>query len=88
MANKFVYVTEEIVSKDGIIPALSIGILETVDGDHYGINFVVGNTVMKVRKDIIKHFNPFEVGDLFPNKVCNVCHRYLPTTKFSKNQNN
>lgn len=87
MANKFVYVTEEIVGKDGVIPELSVGILESVDGDYYNVNFVVGNTILKVKKDIIKHFNPLEVGDLFPNKVCNVCHRYLPTTKFSKNQN-
>ena len=32
-------------------------------------------------------FNPLQVGDLFENKVCNVCHRYLPTTYFDKNQN-
>lgn len=87
MANKFVYVTEEFVGHNCVIPALSVGILEKVDGDYYNVNFVVGNTVLRVRKNVIRRFNPLQVGDLFPNKVCNVCHRYLPTTKFSKNQN-
>lgn len=89
MANGFVYITEEIAYNDSIIPVLSIGILETADGDSCDVNFVIGNTntMLKVKKDIIKHFDPKAVGDLFPNKVCNVCHRYLPTTKFSKNQN-
>ena len=87
MTNKFVYITKEIVDKGGIIPALSVGILELVDGEYCGVNFVVGNVVLKVKKDIVKYFNPLRVGDLFSNKVCNVCHRYLPTVKFSKNQN-
>lgn len=87
MAKMFVYITEEIANKDMVIPELSVGILEAADVDSCDVNFVIGNTMQKVKKDIIKHFDPQAVGDLFPNKVCNVCHRYLPTTKFSKNQN-
>ncbi len=87
MANKFVYVTKEVVGRDGVIPALSVGILESVDGDYYNVNFVVGNNVLRVGKEVIEFFDPLKTGDLFPNKVCNVCHRFLPSDNFSKNQN-
>lgn len=87
MANEFVYITKEITEHGIVIPALSVGILESADGDYYNVNFVICNAILKAKKDIVKRFKPLEVGDNFPNKVCNVCHRYLPTTDFCKNQN-
>jgi len=32
------------------------------------------------------YFDPAQTGDNFPNKVCNVCHRLLPTERFDINQ--
>jgi len=87
MNNKFVYITKKIVSNNVTIPELSVGILESTDDKYCRINFVVGNNALDVPKKFVQEFNPLEVGDLFPNKICNVCHRYLPTNKFSKNQN-
>jgi transcription elongation factor Elf1 len=29
-----------------------------------------------------------QTGDTYPKKVCNMCHRLLPTTQFARNQNN
>lgn len=28
-----------------------------------------------------------QIGDNLPNKICNVCHKLLPSIKFAKNQN-
>lgn len=32
-------------------------------------------------------FDIKQTGDLFDRKVCNVCHRLLPTSEFARNQN-
>ena len=29
-----------------------------------------------------------QTGDVYPKKICNICHRLLPTTAFARNQNN
>ncbi|MCL2185227.1 MAG: endonuclease VII domain-containing protein [Treponema sp.] len=39
-----------------------------------------------IDKNFYSYFNPSQTGDNFPNKVCNVCHRLLPTERFEINQ--
>ena len=83
----FVYLLTDIVLEDIKIPSLSVGIVEDKDDNFYKVNFVVRDKTLQIAKNNVAIFNPLQVGDLFENKVCNVCHRYLPTTCFDKNQN-
>jgi hypothetical protein len=40
----------------------------------------------KEEMNFYSSFDPTKTGDNFPNKVCNVCHRLLPTERFDINQ--
>ena len=86
-SKKFAYIKNEIKTKDCVISKFSVGIIEAENTNFYTINFVVGNSLVDIAKSEVEIFNPLEVGDLFPFKVCNVCHKFLPTQNFSKNQN-
>ena len=33
-------------------------------------------------------FDVAQTGDAYTRKICNICHRLLPTTEFERNQNN
>ena len=46
---------------------------ENIDNKNKEINFYLS-------------FDPAQTGDNFPTKVCNVCHRLLPTERFDINQ--
>lgn len=87
MKSKFVYTLEELSVDDDIIQQYEIGIVIDETKKEYLINFVVGDRVVYVSKKYVKSFNPLETGDGYPKKVCNVCHRYLDTSLFSRNQN-
>jgi len=86
MIKKFLYIIEDIVLKDDIIPNLSVGIVEKEEDDYCLVNFVSKTDSYRVSKNIIRYFNPLETGDAFPYKICNLCHRILPTDDFEKNQ--
>lgn len=79
---KFIYINEQI----GEIPKYSIGIAEDYN-DNYEVQFVYQNIKKTINKNEVSLFDPLKIGDGFSNKVCNVCHRYLNTIHFQKNQN-
>lgn len=81
--NKFVYILEKLDE----IKQYEVGIITGETKDSFKIIFVVENCEKTVSKNQIRQFNPLETGDLYSKKVCNVCHRLLDTTQFSKNQN-
>lgn len=87
MTEQFIYITREITFNNIKIPRFSVGILNTDNKTTCLINFVHCDSAIPVPREFICTFNPEQVGDLFPNKVCNVCHRFLPTTNFCRNQN-
>ena len=41
---------------------------------------------MRINKNQLTFLNPAEYGDLFPKKICNVCHRIRKTEFFDLNQ--
>ncbi|MDR0665983.1 MAG: endonuclease VII domain-containing protein [Campylobacteraceae bacterium] len=81
--NKFVYALQQI----GKIKQYEVGIIDNETKDEFQVNFIVENRKISVKKDQLWRFNPLETGDLYPKKICNVCHRLLNTDNFSKNQN-
>lgn len=86
MSIKFIYTKQKIVVDNITIPELSIGIVKKEVGSNLIIDFITKDNVI-VNKNSIEAFDPSKVGDAFPNKVCNICHRFLPTEMFSRNQN-
>ncbi|MDR2905333.1 MAG: endonuclease VII domain-containing protein [Helicobacteraceae bacterium] len=84
---EFAYLKKQV----GRLPQFSVGIIEgestTIFGNIYEIQFVPDNTKISLIKDEVVLFNPLETGDAFSHKVCNVCHRFLPTSNFARNQN-
>ena len=87
MKSNFVYTKEELKVDKDIIKQYEVGIVIDETNSEYLVNFVVGNRKVYVSKDYMVKFNPLQTGDGYPKKVCNVCHRYLDTELFSRNQN-
>jgi hypothetical protein len=80
---KFVFVKKDIDS----VRKNEIGIVESESKDSCSIFFVISGKSLQLSKNDFKFFDVKKTGDAFPKKVCNVCHRLLDTTKFSRNQN-
>lgn len=85
----FVYIKTDIpIEKNNvIINANEIGILEENKGDSAIIFFITCGISVNLRREHYETFDISRVGDGFEKKVCNVCHRLLPTTSFPRNQN-
>ena len=83
----FVYVLKDLNEANEKIQKYEVGIVLEETLTDCLVNFVVGNRILRVPREYLMEFNPMETGDGFPKKVCNVCHRYLDTTLFSRNQN-
>lgn len=74
-------------SDDSSVERHDVGIVESVSGENVVIFFVrVWKKVTVSTKDL-SVFNVVRVGDEFPKKICNICHKLLPTREFAKNQN-
>lgn len=93
MANLFIYLQEDYVLTDqSIVKQNEVGI---VNADDWRNNDILDCRVFLIpewrevllEKPKLNLFDPSKTGDGFINKVCNVCHKLLPTDKFAKNQN-
>jgi hypothetical protein len=84
---KFIYTKKEINQKGILVRKSEIGIVEKETKDSASIFFVISGKSLVLSNNDFRIFDPSKTGDAFPEKVCNVCHRLLPTTQFSRNQN-
>ena len=64
-----------------------VGIVETSSHSKSTINFVGLKRIENLDNRYIRLLIPDNYGDKFAEKICNVCHRILPTEKFDLNQN-
>lgn len=64
-----------------------VGIIESVSKENAVIFFIRIWKKGTVSTKDFSIFNIMSAGDEFPKKICNVCHKLLPTREFSKNQN-
>lgn len=80
---KFVYLKVDTNS----IPANSVGVVVGEKTNQFEVQFVYKDIKTFIDKDKLVIFDPLETGDGHPHKVCNVCHKYLPTEQFARNQN-
>lgn len=75
------------------IPLLDGGMVRK---DEVGVIKTGNESVFFVRpwQDVMLSPNDYQVidvtqtGDIYSKKICNICHRLLPTTEFARNQNN
>lgn len=64
----------------------SVGIINSIDRDKAQVYFIGTNEVVIAPLDSIKVIDVEKTGDLFPYKICNVCHIHKPVDEFPKNQ--
>ncbi len=80
---KFVFVKKDF----DLIRKNEIGIVESESNDSCSIFFVISGKSLILSRNDFEFLDVKKTGDAFPKKVCNVCHRLLDTTEFSRNQN-
>ncbi len=83
----FVAVKKNIEIDDAIIKNNEIGIIVNEQENLSTVFFIISGKNIPLSKNDFEYFDPQKTGDGFNKKVCNVCHRLLPTIQFSKNQN-
>lgn len=86
--DKFIVVKRDIKSSDGVLVEKGdVGIIETESQESASIFFIRIWQQVTLSKNDFKIFDVHKVGDGFPKKICNICHKLLRTTKFARNQN-
>lgn len=83
----FIYVNKDITTQDFSLRQDEIGIIKSESEDSCLVFFVIIGKEISISRNDFDIFKPEKTGDGFPKKVCNLCHRLLPTEQFSKNQN-
>jgi len=87
LTKKFISVRKDININGVSVRKNEIGIIEKESKDSSSIFFIISGQSLVLSSNDFKVFDVTKVGDGFSEKVCNVCHRLLPTTQFSRNQN-
>ena len=63
-----------------------IGVVKEIDNDTLSIYFIRIDKTINLNINHITEIDPSKYGDLFDEKICNICHRILPTKDFDLNQ--
>ena len=69
-------------------PKASVGQIRSVHDDRFSVWFIGLGEVWDIKKEDARLVDVVKTGDKHQFKICNICHRYLPTTRYDKNQNN
>lgn len=81
-----------IVSPVKDLPAVKIfkndiGIIKKPSSSGLVVKFLRLQQEITLKENEVQAIDPANFGDAFPEKICNVCHRILPTVNFDLNQN-
>ncbi len=87
MSSKFVFSKKDIQHNHLNVKENEIGILENKTHNGFEILFITINQKIVLQENEFDFVDIKKIGDSFQSKICNVCHRLLPTDEFSKNQN-
>jgi uncharacterized protein YlaI len=63
-----------------------IGVVKEIDNDTLSIYFIRIDRTINLNINHITEIDADKYGDLFDEKICNICHRILPTKYFDLNQ--
>jgi len=85
---KFVFAKKNIkISNLILIKKDDVGIVESELEKGASIFFIRIWRKVTLNKGDFQIFNVKRIGDSFPKKICNICHKLINTTEFAKNQN-
>lgn len=93
MFNTFVYLLKNIQVSDELTLEISeVGLVDTNDWYNPQLEECLVFLIPEwqkymLPKESLHFFDVTKTGDAFQNKICNVCHKLLPTVRFAKNQN-
>ena len=65
----------------------SVGIINSIDGNKAQVYFIGNNECVIAAFDSISIIDVENTGDLYPYKICNICHIHKPVEEFPRNQN-
>lgn len=86
--DKFVVAKKDIKISDAVsVEKEDVGIIESETGKDTSVFFIRIWQKVTLSKNDFEIFDVKTVGDAFPKKICNICHKLLDTTQFDKNQN-
>ena len=87
-SKKFVFAKKNIKVSDLIsVENDDVGIIKSESDNETTIFFLRIWQEVTLGKNDVEEFNVKEMGDAFPKKICNICHKLLDTTLFDRNQN-
>lgn len=67
-------------------PENSVGRIESLADERATIWLIGRDERWEVKTDSVKVVDVTKTGDNFDNKICNMCHCFLPVAQFAKNQ--
>lgn len=87
-SNKFAVAKKGIVVPgDVVVEKNDVGVIKSETKNHASIFFIRIWRQVDLDKKNFEIINVKKIGDGFPKKICNVCHKLKRTTEFAKNQN-
>ncbi|MCG9134581.1 Hpy99I family type II restriction endonuclease [Candidatus Poribacteria bacterium] len=81
--NDFVIATRPV---NGIV-SNSVGIVNSIDHDKAQVYFIGKDEVVIAPFDFLTIIDVDSTGDLYPHKICNICHLLKNVEDFPRNQN-
>ena len=94
--NRFIYALKDINTQELVVLRYEVLFISKKDSQRFSVISITTGKEFDIKNENIDNknetlnyysfFDPKRTGDNFPNKVCNVCHRLLPTEKFDVNQ--
>jgi hypothetical protein len=69
------------------IQSEDVGVVKSRSNQEIEVVFVGLGKVIVLNVDQVSFLNPKEYGDMFEEKICNICHKIRRTSEFDLNQN-
>jgi hypothetical protein len=85
--SNLVYINNDLTLNGVKIRQYEVGFVKERKNNTLSVYFIASDITLELDKKQVTFFDPLKTGDGFERKVCNICHRLLPTSEFQKNQN-
>ncbi len=88
ITDKFVIAKRDIESSSGVLVQKDdVGIIEFESKESSSIYFMRIGQKVTLNNNDFEIFDVQKIGDAYPKKICNICHKLLSTAEFVRNQN-
>lgn len=64
-----------------------VGVIRDSNENDSEVFFPSKRKSLRIKNSALQEIDPANFGDSLPEKICNVCHKILPTEQFEPNQN-